>query len=265
MGILFSLCFESLIISLGRIMQPSPRLSMQSRVITFVAIVGLAMIVAALLFSIIPAEGEGDRYTAQNLRATSDALDERATEIAQAATRLAPGAIAQSVAPVTPGPESSAPATPPVDAASTSRRSPVALGERWETVDGLDMLVLGVDGDAWPRVQAENQFNDAPPEGMRMVMAHVEVTNLSGDANTPRSIGTGDFRMVGDRGIVYAPFESTTRCGVIPDELDWELFGGATVSGNICVIVAEDEGDLRLIYHPGYEWGDQVVYFDLGE
>lgn len=234
--------------------------SMQSRVILFVAIVGLAMIVAALLFAALPAP-EDSQLTARHLRATADALDVRATEIAEAATRLVAGPRpdpAQTPAPPLPVPEN------PSASRATSRQSPVALGESRPTADGLLIRVLEVDFDAWERVLAENQFNDPPAEGMRMVMAKVEVTNSGGDPNTPRNISYGDYRMVGERGIVYTPFESTTRCGVIPEELDWQLFRDATITGNVCVVIPADESELRLIYQPGYEWNDQVVYFDLG-
>ena len=146
-----------------------------------------------------------------------------------------------------------------------SRQSPVPWGQSWPTPDGLVIRVVGVDLDAWPRVLAENQFNDPPAEGMRMVMVSVEVTNQDGDAETPRKIDDSDYRVVGDRGVIYSSFDSITRCGVIPDELDWELFPAATVTGNVCVMLPQDEGELRLIYKPGSDWGEEVVYFDLAE
>lgn len=233
--------------------------SIQSRVILFVAIVGLAMIAAALLYVALPAE-ESSPLTARHLRATADALDVRATEIAQAATRLVSGAPDPAQTPIPPARADDNPS----NSRATSRQSPVALGEAWPTADGLLIRVVEADFDAWERVLAENQFNDPPAEGMRMVLVGVEVTNSGGDYNTPRSISSGDYRIVGARGIVYTPFESTTRCGVIPNELDWQLFRDATITGNVCVVIPADEGELRLIYQPGYEWNNQVVYFDLG-
>lgn len=234
--------------------------SMQSRIILFVAIVGLAMIVAAFFFAAVPDETDPNR-TAQNLRATAAALDERATEIAVAATRILQGLPAPAATPDSPGlslfgGDSSG---------STSRDAPVPLGESWTTPDGLRIRVLSVDFDAWPRVLAENQFNDPPGDGMRMVMAEVEVTNLDRNSRTPRAVDDSDYRVVGDRGIIYTTFDTPTRCGVIPNELDWEVFPDATVTGNICVIAPQDETELRLIYKPGYDWGDQVVYFDLAD
>lgn len=241
------------------------RASMQSRIILFVAIVGLAMIGAALLYPLLP-DAEGSQLSARHLRATADALDERATEIAQAATRQAPSSLLDQLG------ISSANGSTPVPSANpaknsnlTSRQSPVPWGESWPTPDGLLIRVVDVDLDAWPRVLAENQFNDPPAEGIRMVMVMVEVTNEDGGSDTPCKIDDSDYRVVGERGVIYSSFDSTTRCGVIPDELDWELFSGATVSGNVCVMLPKDEGELRLIYKPGSGWDEDVVYFDLAE
>lgn len=239
---------------------------MQSRIIFFVAIVGLAMIGAALIYSLLPTVEDSNQLTARHLRATADALDERATEIAQSATRLAPASLLDQLGISAPDASTPIPPANPVRSANaTSRQSPVPWGQPWSTPDGLVIRVLEMDPDAWPRVLAENQFNDPPGEGLRMVMVRVEVTNQNGDRETPRRIDDSDYRVVGDRGVIYSSFESTTRCGVIPDELDWELFPDATISGNICVMLPQDEGELRLIYKPGSGWGEEVVYFDLAE
>ena len=232
-----------------------PPFSIQSRIILFVAIVGLAMIVAALFSVSLPPE-EVSRLTALQLRATADALNERATEISLAATHLAPSGRRDPVTTPSPGPSDPGP--------RTSRESPVPLGQTWATPDGLLIRVIAVDFDAWERVRAENQFNSPPAEGMRMVLVSVEVTN-TGEGETPRRIRSSDYRLVGDRGIVYTPFDTATRCGVIANELDWDLFGNATVTGNICIVAPQDEDTLRLIYKPGYQWGDEVVYFALDE
>jgi hypothetical protein len=221
------------------------------------------MILAAFLYTAL-AQQEGKPLTARSLRATADALDERATEIAVAATRLASGE--QSAGIGTPSaPPLGQPAVQPVQQENgTSRESPVPLGQPWSTPDGLVIRVLFVNFDAWEVVVAENQFNDPPADGMRMVLTEVEVTNAAGDANLPRKVDDSDYRVVGDRGI-YSSYGSETRCGVIPNELDWELFKDATITGNICVVVPKDEGSLRLIYKADYEWDNQVIYFDLAE
>lgn len=239
-------------------MQTQRKLSMRERIILFVAIIGLSMILAALLHAIGPG-AEGNRLTARDLRATADALDEWATEIAAAATRLSPAvSTSQLETPVPLPSDNDPPGTP-----AASRPSPVPLGQAWPTADGLIIRVLAVDFDGWQRVLAENQFNNPPAEGMRMLIVGVEVTNGTDDAATPRKIDSSDYRIVGDRGIIYTPFETDTRCGVIPSELDREIFPGATVTGNICVVAPQDEGQLQLIYKPDYGWDDQVVYFSL--
>ncbi|MBX3050398.1 MAG: DUF4352 domain-containing protein [Caldilineaceae bacterium] len=237
-----------------------PVRSMQSRIILFVAIIGLAMILAALFFAFFP-ETEGETLTGRDLRATADALDERATEVAGAATRLFAGVSSHdSQTPAAPRPVSTR-----TSSGNNSRTAPVPLGQPWSTPDGLIIRVLGVNFDAWEIVLAENQFNDPPGEGMRMVLAEVEVTNASGDVATPRQIDDSDYLVVGDRGVIYTTYATETRCGVIPKELDRELFDGATVSGSVCVIAPQDEDDFRLIYKPGYQWDEEVVYFALEE
>jgi len=246
------------IVVVGGLMQAQRKLSMRERIILFVAIIGLAMIVAALVYGLGSGEGE-NRLAARDLRATANALDQRATEIAVAATRLAPAMLPDRLE--TPAPPSSGADTP--NSPATSRQTPVPVGQTWPTSDGLVIRVLEVDFDAWQRVMAENRFNDPPAEGMRMVMVGVEVTNATDNTVTPRRVDSSDYRIVGDRGIIYTPFESNTRCGVIPNELDQEIFADATVTGNVCVVAPQDEEQLQLIYKAGYAWDDQVVYFAL--
>jgi hypothetical protein len=178
----------------------------------------------------------------------------RATEIAAAATRLAPVDVAWSAA---------ATVAPPRTALG-SRSAPIAFGDRVTATDGLEVRVVSVDFDAWVVVQAENQFNQPPEVGMRMILISLEVTNHAhAYVDVPRSVSSSSFRLVGNRGIVYAPFETNNRCGVIPDEMNWELFTGATVSGNVCVQTPADESEFRLIYLPGTGWPEDSVFFAL--
>ncbi len=225
---------------------------MQRQVLRFLVIVGLAVI--PLVFFAWANRGEETPYRAADLRATAAALDERATEIAAAATRLAPVDVARSAA---------ATVAPPRTALG-SRSAPIAFGDRVTATDGLEVRVVSVDFDAWAVVQAENQFNQPPEAGMRMILISLEVTNHApAYVDVPRSVSSSSFRLVGNRGIVYAPFETNNRCGVIPDEMNWELFTGATVSGNVCVQAPVDESEFRLVYLPGAGWQEDGVFFAL--
>ena len=61
-------------------------------------------------------------------------------------------------------------------------------------------------------------------------------------------IAQRDFRLVGSSAIIFSSFEQS--CGVIPDDLDAELFLGGMVEGNVCFEIPESETDLILFYDP---------------
>ena len=58
-----------------------------------------------------------------------------------------------------------------------------------------------------------------------------------------------DFALIGDNRVV---FDSSTDCGVIPEELDGEIFPGGKIEGNVCFEIPEEESGLILIHEPGY-------------
>jgi hypothetical protein len=89
--------------------------------------------------------------------------------------------------------------------------------------------VIGLTVNAWPAVQAENQFNDPPPAGHTMVMVRLRAKNIS--AGDPADF-IASVRLVGSAGVGYS-----TGCGVIPDDflfLQTQLFRGGLVEGNVC-------------------------------
>ena len=61
-------------------------------------------------------------------------------------------------------------------------------------------------------------------------MIRVEVVYPSGDESI--SVQWHDFKLIGDNRLVYDPFDQT--CGLIPDRLDGEIFGGGRIEGVIC-------------------------------
>ena len=63
-------------------------------------------------------------------------------------------------------------------------------------------------------------------------------------------VSESDFSLIGENRVVYEPFDYT--CGVIPNELDGEIYAGGRIQGNICFEIPEDEGALVLIHEPGY-------------
>ena len=156
--------------------------------------------------------------------------------------------------PPRPTPEPTSTATqPPLG----TRANPIPRGQKWLASTGWEIVVLDFNPDAWPVVQAENRYNDPPRTGNRMVMARVGVTNVSVERQ-PGIISKSWFALQGSRNLVYRPFDSPYRCGVIPDELLDEVFIGEYVEGNVCFQIPLDETGLRLIYDPIV---DDYTYF----
>jgi hypothetical protein len=156
--------------------------------------------------------------------------------------------------PPSPTPRPTATSTTP---ALGSRANPVPPGESAVTPDGWQIVVLHFNPDAWPAVLAENQFNDPPAPGNRMVIIRVGVTNISVD-HEPAVTAPSWFYLVGSRNSVYSTFGERSHCGVVPDELFGDLYRGGYAEGNICFQIPVDEGDLRLLYE--YFWEEYVFF-----
>ena len=126
---------------------------------------------------------------------------------------------------------------------------PLAVGETLTGSDGTEIRVLGTIEDARQQIAEENMFNDPPEEGNRFYMIRIEVAYPSSNSDSI-NVSAFDFKLIGDNRLIYAPFDQT--CGLIPDELDGEIFGGGRIEGNICFEIPEDEGGLILIHEPGF-------------
>ena len=131
--------------------------------------------------------------------------------------------------------------TPTAAPFGESRENPVPLGEPGTAVEKVQAKVIAVNLDAWPAVQAENQFNDPPEPGKRMVMVTLDVTNVGPDS---LDFVEPTYGLVGDKAVVYETFDPS--CGVIPDELTGELFPGGTKQGNVCFQADTDDANLVL-------------------
>jgi len=151
------------------------------------------------------------------------------------------------------------PTPTPVPAGGRSRSDAIPLGQTAVVPPGWEVTVLGVDEDAWPEVQAENQFNDPPEEDYRMVMGTLRVTNVQTTDESTRISG-GDFEFVGSRNQVYNTPDRW--CGVTPNGLEAELFPQGTAEGTVCSQVGTDETGLILIASPSWDEEDQR-YFAL--
>ncbi len=130
------------------------------------------------------------------------------------------------------------------------RFSEVVGNDDW-TVD------LGKPREAWDTIRAENQFNEAPADGMEYWIVPVEATYTGSETGTPWLDLTVEF--VGDDSVTYSD-----NCGVIPDDLmdTDELYEGGKANGNLCVTVpAGAEGSWTLT--AGW-FGDPVFFRTKG-
>jgi hypothetical protein len=170
----------------------------------------------------------------------------------------------ESPAPIdTPTPEAPTATSPPAPTPTPTqpplgtRANPVPRGQSRLAPDGWEVTVLDFNADAWPVVLAENQFNDPPVAGNRMIMVRVAVTNAAAE-DEPAWISSADFYFVGSFNVLYSTFGEESWCGVIPDELAEELFRGGYAEGNVCFEIPIEETNLRLLYE--YAWDDYTFF-----
>lgn len=121
-----------------------------------------------------------------------------------------------------------------------------------------NVSVSETNTDAYELALSANGFQDPPPTGSRMVLVNVSAT-YSGPATSTLLQGL-DFSYQGSGGNFYSV--ASDFCGIIPDNYleASEVASGATTSGNICVIVPEDQiagGGWRI---RGNDGSDGVVF-----
>ena len=207
---------------------------MRKRKLVFLLIVGSATVFVGVVLA--SNELPGTWFGPPDLDATATAVALRSTRVAIAATEaaLTPGAPALTV-----------------------------LGSNY-TWDGLLIEIVDVNEDAWPLVQANNQFNDPPAAGKRMLLITVRVTSVGAPEDEPVRVDESDFKVIGDRHVVYNTYSEGTSCGVVPDALDGVVAHDHSMTGAICVQVPEDEGAFVLVYDR-YTGGDPAIYVPLPE
>ena len=132
--------------------------------------------------------------------------------------------------------------------------NPVEAGGTLNGTDGTGIVATDIIEDAWELIRARKRFYDPseerfymPEEGYRFYMVTVEVANNTGEGLI--NVKESDFALTGDHRAVYVPHWDS--CGVIPDELDGEVFIGAKIKGNICFEIPESDSNMILIHQPG--------------
>lgn len=197
---------------------------------------------------------------------------ERAVEVTALATEAEPGTDAIIAQPqeLTETEASSPTALPPVAPTDTpeptstpepsptpqpepgmSRSNPVPMADVVEAPNWtIEVLEVVRGEEAWATIQAVNRFNDPPPDGMQYVLVRLKATSMYNDSES-HSIGQNDFRLTGDRLILYdnAPI-------VVPEpELNAELYAGGVTEGWVALMAGQDEGQLMLVV-------DELLNFD---
>ena len=132
--------------------------------------------------------------------------------------------------PVQPTP-SPTPSPTPAPGNIGTRTNPVSLGQYFRPPDSpWELKIESVDWDAWPEIEAENQFNDPPDAGNNFVLIGISVRNRGNEAD---SFSSYQVSAVGSRAVEYRTF--TDSCGVIPDNFEdtTRIFSGGELQGNV--------------------------------
>ena len=140
--------------------------------------------------------------------------------------------------------------------------SPTAV--RFDTFGDADgsvwSITVGMPEDVTDAVLAENQFNDAPPEGVRFVGFDVR-TQLLEARKVPLSAGFNlTWELLG--GSSSAVYDAT-GCGVTPGAYNdfAEVFVGGELNGLVCVpLPVEDLGHSKTQVAINFSGGDRVIF-----
>ena len=125
--------------------------------------------------------------------------------------------------------------------------------------NGTETVVTAISEDATDLVLETNQFNDPPEPGNRFYMVSVAVAYVSGADSL--NVAEADYSLIGDNRTVYTPFEHS--CGVIPNQLEAELFPGGQAEGNVCFQVQSDDSNFVLIHEPFLSFGGERRFLSL--
>ncbi len=168
-----------------------------------------------------------------------------------------PVMVESSSTPPTPPEAATQAASPLPQAGNSSRAAPFPYGSVAETLN-LDFRVLETSrgAEAWERLQAANQFNEAPPAGAEWLLLKVEATNRG---NRALEIGLGDFLVTGSLGIAYF------GGGAVPPDpsLDFTLEPGETGAGYLVYLIQSDDDNLLLLRHRYAGSEEQMTFLAL--
>ncbi len=137
--------------------------------------------------------------------------------------------------------------------------NPVPLGSVAPIGDGWNFSVSGYLPDATQEVLAEDELNEAPPDGFQYALANVAAT-YNGTEPTA-SMFDVDVGVVGPSDFETDMFSCPV---VVPNELDTsiDVSPGGTVTGNVCFMLPTLDAAAVVVYATGGFTNDDV-YFAL--
>ena len=140
---------------------------------------------------------------------------------------------------------------------------PVPVGVSAPVGGGWELRINSVTENADQTVIDANTFNDPPAEGRQYVIANITVTRTT----EPADLFEASFRLRAagkTTGTVYTTFDTSDRCGVIPEPIpDLEFISGESASGNLCWQIRTDDLSALVLYNESFGEQDLGIWFDL--
>ena len=156
----------------------------------------------------------------------------------------------------TPVPTATTVPTPTPLPPGLSLDDPVEAGGVLKGPDGAEIVVTAIDEDAF------RPHRRAREEGNRFYLISVGFANISGEGLVYADAFV--FRLIGDLGTVYYPYEDANSCGSgFPNRLYGGLYPGGKLEGNLCFEVPPSEDNFALIYSPGGSLAQAWYYLRL--
>lgn len=126
---------------------------------------------------------------------------------------------------------------------------------------GWNLQINSIVENADQIVTEANMFNDPPAAARQYLIANITATRRT----EPAELFQASFRLrlVGTiTGTIYTTFDSTDRCGVIPEPVpDLEIISGESVTGNLCWQVLTEDVPGLVLYNESFSGLDPAIWF----